>query len=134
MTHDSTPIEDESGEPHDRRPRRAVRAPATTPPGDVVASDPAPGGAGWSKLTRRSLVVDSLVTAALGATVFVIGFPLIAVIVLAGAALTPAYIFVHAHPALAPVADRTVLESVRYSGNLTVALIPGPRVRDELPV
>jgi phosphoglycerol transferase len=52
--------------------------------------------------------------------------PLIGVMVLTGAALMPASIFVHAHPALHPVADRQVTESVRYSGNLALALVPAP--------
>jgi len=52
--------------------------------------------------------------------------PLIGVMVFTGAALTPAFIFVHAHPPLHPVADRSAMQSVRYSGSLALALLPAP--------
>lgn len=51
-----------------------MSAPATSPPGEVIGNDPVAGGSGPSKRPRSSLVVDSVVTAALGAIVFVMGF------------------------------------------------------------
>jgi len=52
--------------------------------------------------------------------------PLMSVPVFLGAALTPAFIFVRAHPPLQEVAHRLVIESVYYSGNLALALTPAP--------
>ena len=52
--------------------------------------------------------------------------PMLGVIVLTGAMLTPAFIFVHAHPPLHPVADRPAMQSVTYSGSLAFTLVPAP--------
>ena len=52
--------------------------------------------------------------------------PVMSIPVLLGAALTPAFLFERAHPALRPVANRQTIESVVYSGNLAFVLIPAP--------
>ena len=51
-----------------------MSTPATSPPGEILPSDAVADGRGPSKPPHSSLVVDSVVTAALGAIVFVIGF------------------------------------------------------------
>jgi phosphoglycerol transferase len=43
-----------------------------------------------------------------------------------GAALLPATLYVAAHPAILPVADRLPVESVTYSGALAFAFLPAP--------
>lgn len=51
------------------------------------------------------------------------------IIVLFGLALVPAVIFERSHPALHAVAKRLVVESVQYSGSLSLALMPAPHSR-----
>jgi phosphoglycerol transferase len=55
--------------------------------------------------------------------------PAATVSLVTGIALIPATIYVQAHPALAPVAGRRPIESVSYSGDLLLALLPAPVTR-----
>lgn len=52
--------------------------------------------------------------------------PFLGVVVATAAALMPAWVFVSSHPALRTVANRQVIESVTYSGNLAFTLLPAP--------
>jgi hypothetical protein len=52
--------------------------------------------------------------------------PVVAVVACTGLALAPAVLYDRAHPALQPVAERIVIESVQYSGVLAFTLLPAP--------
>ena len=51
-----------------------MSTPATSPPGEILSSDAVADGRAPSRPSHSSLVIDSVVTAVLGAIVFVIGF------------------------------------------------------------
>ena len=52
--------------------------------------------------------------------------PVVTVVACTGLALAPALLYHHAHPALQPVAERIVIESVQFSGVLAFTLLPAP--------